>query len=93
MELPVQITFRNLDHSEEVESFIREKAARLDSFYDRIMSCRVMVELPHQRHRSSNLHHVRIELTVPGGELTVSRKGTLQIAHNQTQAAKRLGLS
>ena len=83
MELPVQITFRNLAHSEEVESFVREKATRLDSFYDRITSCRVMVELPHQRHRSSNLHHIRIELTVLGGELAISRKGTLQTAQNQ----------
>ncbi len=83
MEIPVQITFRNLAHSEEVESFIREKATRLDSFYDRITSCRVMVELPHQSHRSSNPHHIRIELTVPGRELAVSRTGTLQTAQKQ----------
>ena len=74
MELPVQITFRNTDHSDAVETFLREKAAWLDSFYNRIIRCRVMVEVPHHRHRSGNPYHVRIELTVPGGELAISHE-------------------
>lgn len=84
MQLPVQITFRNMDHSGAVERFIREKATRLDSFYNRIMSCRVMVEVPHQRRRSGNPYHVRIDLTVPGGELAISHKGGLHTVQRQT---------
>ena len=85
MELPVQITFRNTDHSGAVEAFLREKATWLDSFYDRIIRCRVMVEVPHHRHRSGNPYHVRIDLTVPGGELVSSREGNLHTGQKQTQ--------
>ncbi len=88
MELPVQITFRNMDHSDAIETFIREKATRLDSFYDRIMSCRVMVEVPHQRRRWGNPYHVRIDLTVPGGELAISQKRSLHTVQRQTRVER-----
>lgn len=56
-----------------IESQIREKASKLDQFYDRIMSCRVTVEAPHRRRRKGKRYNVRIDLTVPGGELVVNR--------------------
>ncbi len=73
MEIPLQITFRNMPRSAAIEENIREKAAKLDSYYDRIMSCRVVVEAPHRRHHKGKAYHVRIDLTVPGGELVVNR--------------------
>jgi cold shock CspA family protein len=57
--------------SEAIEAAIREKAAKLDSFYDRIMSCRVLLEAPHRRHHKGKVYHVRIDLTLPGGEIVV----------------------
>ncbi len=74
MILPVQITFRNMASSEEVKGWIQEEAVKLDEFYDRIMACRVLVELPSRRRKSGNLYHVRIDLTVPGGEMVVKRQ-------------------
>ena len=74
MQLPVQITFRNMEPSPAVESKIRERAAELDRYHDRITSCRVVVESPHRRHHQGKLYHVRVDLTVPGGELAVSRE-------------------
>jgi cold shock CspA family protein/ribosome-associated translation inhibitor RaiA len=85
MELPVQITFRNMDRSDAVETFIREKASQLGSFYDRIIRCRVLVEVPHHHHRSGNPYHVRIDLTVPGGQLAISQKGGLHSRWKQTR--------
>ena len=41
MQLPMQIVFRDLDRSDAIETAIREKANKLDQFFDRIMSCRV----------------------------------------------------
>ena len=40
MILPVQITYRNLEESSEVEQWIHEEAAKLDKYYRRITSCR-----------------------------------------------------
>lgn len=77
MILPIQITFRNMNHSDAVEAKIREEAAKLESFYDGIMSCRVMAEIPHHHHQRGNPFHIRIDLSVPGGELVVQHEPTL----------------
>lgn len=74
MKLPVQITARHMSLSEAAEAAIREKAAKLDTFYDRIMSCRVAVEAPHRSQHNGVLYNVRIDLTVPGAELVVRRE-------------------
>lgn len=71
---PVQISFRNMESSPEVEEKIREEAVNLDSYYDRIVSCRVVVEAPHQHHEHGNAYHIRIDMVVPGGELVVKHE-------------------
>ena len=73
MQLPLQITARDIPLSEAAEADIRAKAAQLDLYYDRIMSCRVVVEgqVPHH-HKGP--YTVRIDLTVPGTELVVDRQ-------------------
>lgn len=72
MKLPLEITFRNVVRTEEIDERIRAKAAKLDRFYDRITGCRVVVEAPHKHHQKGNAYQVRIELTVPGGEIVVN---------------------
>ena len=47
MELPLQITFRHMDTSDAVAA-VRERAEELERFFDRIMSCRVVVECRHR---------------------------------------------
>lgn len=66
--IPVQITFRGLQPSDTLESDIREKVAWLEQFHPRIIGCRVLVELPHRHRHEGRLFHVRVEVTVPGGE-------------------------
>ncbi|MBI4525694.1 MAG: HPF/RaiA family ribosome-associated protein [Deltaproteobacteria bacterium] len=73
MNIPIKITFRNMPPSEAIESSIRDKAVKLDTFYEKIMSCRVMLEAPHRYHRKGKVFRVRIDMTVPGGELVVNR--------------------
>lgn len=73
MKIPLQITFRNMRPSQAIEDNIREKASKLESFYDRIMGCRVIVAAPHRHRRKGKAYEVRIDLTVPGGELVINR--------------------
>lgn len=89
MEMPVQVTFRNMEHSEAIEADVREKAAKLEEFFDRIIGCRVVVEEPHRSHHRGKLVHVRIELTVPGRELVVSREPAEHHAHEDAYVAVR----
>ncbi len=73
MQLPLQVTYRDLTPSQAVTAKIREKADKLERFYDRITGCRVMIEAPHAHRHKGRIFHVRIALTVPDGELVVSR--------------------
>jgi ribosome-associated translation inhibitor RaiA len=74
MQVPVQITFREIPHSVQLDERIQEQAAKLEEFYDRNTSCHVVIEEPHRYHRSGNLFHVRIHVAVPGQELVVDRE-------------------
>ena len=73
MPVPVQIVFHEIDHSEALESHIREKTRKLESFHPKLMSCHVSVEQPHRHKHQGKLFNVRISLHVPGGELVVNR--------------------
>jgi ribosomal subunit interface protein len=73
MQIPLQITIRGLEHSDALETHIREKADKLDEFFDRIMSCRVVVEVPHKHHHQGKQFNVRIDIGVPGSEIVVNR--------------------
>ncbi len=89
MEQPLQIAFRDFPPSEAVEARIREEAAQLEQFYDRIQGCRVVVETPHRRHQQGKLYTVRIDLTVPGHELVIGRKPRQHHAHEDVYVAIR----
>jgi cold shock CspA family protein len=72
MQVPLEIAFDNVEPSDWIETDIRERAAKLDSFYGRITACRVRVITPHKQHRTGNVPTVHIELSVPGKDLVVS---------------------
>lgn len=85
MKSELQITFRNIRPSKEVEEWVREEAAKLETLYSQLMGCYVAVELPHHHHRKGSQYHVRLNLTVPRGEIVVKREPSLS-AH-----ARQLG--
>ena len=86
---PVQITFRNMEPSAAVEDRVRERATRLDTYHDRIMRCRVVVESPHRHRHQGKVFHVRIDVTVPQGEIVVSQEPELDHAHEDVFVAIR----
>jgi ribosomal subunit interface protein len=73
MQAPLQINFHEVPQSEALEIRIREKAARLDSFYPRIMSCRVTVEAQDRHKHQGKQYAVRLDVRVPGKEIVASR--------------------
>lgn len=81
MRIPMEIIFRHMDPSPALETRIREKVDKLERFYEHIISMRVTVEAPHEHKQQGKLFQIRIDMTVPGGELVVS-KGH----HHQSQA-------
>ena len=67
MQIPLQVTFKNMDSSEFVEARIREKAAGLERFSSHITGCRVVVEAPNRRGQQGKLYHVTVHATMPKG--------------------------
>ena len=89
MQLPLQITFRHMDSSEAVAARIRERAGEFERFFDRIISCRVVVECRHPRRQHGNLFRVRIDLKVPGRAIAVGRDPAAHQAHEDIYVAIR----
>ena len=93
MQSPVQITFRNLTPSATIEEWVRTEADKLDGLYNRVMRCRVAIEVPHSHHRKGSPYHIRIDLTVPGEEIVVKREPSLSHRARQlgeTEVKKRM---
>lgn len=89
MELPVQITYRGLDSSEALTRLIRKEAEKLEKFFDRIVGCRVLVEREQRHLRNGAPFRVRIDLTVPGGELTIDTAKSVRTAAADDEAPAR----
>ena len=77
--LPVQITIRDMPISPALEKKIRTRAEKLNRFYDRIMSCRIVVELPQKHKRQGKLYNIRIILSIPKKDFVVTRKSDQDI--------------
>jgi hypothetical protein len=77
MKRPVQVTFRNMAPSPVLDQGIRARAAWLETFYPGLIGCRVVVEMPHRHRQHGRPVHVRIDLSLPGEDITVSHEPTL----------------
>jgi ribosomal subunit interface protein len=74
MDVPLELAFHNLEASEAVETRVRERVAKLEKMFPRLVACRVVVEAPHKQHQKGNIFRVRIEMSVPGDDLVVSKE-------------------
>ena len=92
MQIPLQISLHGIEHSNALYNAIQDKAAKLERYYDRIVSCRVVLEVDARHKHHGKQFTVRIDLKVPGGEIAVNREHSedLQIAlRDAFDAARR----
>lgn len=73
MQLKPTITIRDFPHSATLEAKILSKIAKLNTYYQRIMHCDVMIEQYQKHKHQGKLYNVRVALTVPDKELIASR--------------------
>jgi ribosome-associated translation inhibitor RaiA len=72
-----------------MESRIRERAAKLERFNQRITSCHVVIDAPHRHHHKGKLFEVHVDLTVPGQEILASKGAGANHAHENVHVAIR----
>jgi len=87
MQTPLQITFHEVTHSDAVEQYVRTRAAKLDLLAARITGCRVALEMPHRHARHGEHYRVRIDVTLPGGEIVAVRSPDDAKAYQDLYAA------
>ena len=72
--LLIQLTVKDVPISAAIETQIQKRAKKLKQFFNRICSCRVVIELPQKHKHQGKLFNVRIDVTVPGKEFVVNKK-------------------
>ncbi len=88
MQKPLQITFKDLDHSDTLEAMVRERAERLGRFHPAIIGCRVVVEAPYRSAEGTRPPlGVTVEVEVPGRPMIVAREAADRVDSKGGQAA------
>jgi cold shock CspA family protein len=73
--MTAQITFRNMTSQPRLEEAVLKEIARIQRFFDRMTSCRVIIQGPKRQQR--NLYNVRIDIRVPKEKLVVDHHPSL----------------
>jgi ribosomal subunit interface protein len=89
MQHPVRITFKEMEPSDAIQTWVEEHATNLEKFYDPIIHCHVVIEAPHRHSHHGRLYDVRVDITVPGDEIVVSHQGPKDHAHEDIYVALR----
>lgn len=67
------ITFRNMDSSPAVEAIIAKRVGALERMSDRIIGCEVILEAPQKARRRGRVFSARVNLAMPGPDLSAAR--------------------
>jgi cold shock CspA family protein len=89
MQIEPQISFKGFEPSHTLRQRVLDRIDKLEKFHDRITSCRVVIEAPHRHGRVGQLYHVRVDITVPEGEIVIDREPELNHAHEDANVAVR----
>ena len=89
MQTEPRITFRDIPASPALEDRIRDSIAALERLHPRITACQVVLSSHHRRHHQGGLFHVSIHLTLPEGEVVVTRDPPEHHAHEDAYVAVR----
>ena len=90
MQVPLQIVFEHIGHSDFIEAAVRKEAERLERFYDRITSARVVIARPQHRHHKGDTFAIRVHVAIPGGKhVDVTREPAATGRHEDVHVAIR----
>jgi len=75
MQLPVKLSYRGLEKSDQIDNLVLDYAKRLERFCDHINRCDVAIEQTNHNHNKGNPYRCRIDVTVaPRHELVADER-------------------
>ena len=75
MDIPLELSFHNVEPSDALKGSVEAHVQKLEQIHDHIIGCRVSIEMPHKSQKASgNPPDVHIVVRVPGKEIVVSRE-------------------
>ncbi len=89
MAYAVETNFRNTERSEAVEAMVNERAQDLLRAYERVMSCRVVIEKLGRNQPKGSQFRARLDLKLPGQTLVIGRANASSPAHSDVYQAVR----
>ena len=91
MQVPLKVTYKNLQpqYKESIEGEVNTLAEKIEKFFPAIVSCRVVVEIPHKRHQDGNLFRATITLNVPRKQIVASREHPFRQVNENIYVAVR----
>lgn len=101
MQVPTELTFHGLDHSDSAEAAVERWVARLEQLHRRLIKCEVVIDQPHRKSRHRDFH-VRVVLEAPGVELASNAEhddlylaiaDAFRAAHRQLRTSNELRLA
>ncbi|MFP4376014.1 MAG: HPF/RaiA family ribosome-associated protein [Spirochaetales bacterium] len=90
MQIPLEVSFRDVEHTDQLDQLIEYQASRLDKFHSHIMGCHIAVEKPQEHVSSGRPWRVRLDITVPrSNEVVVVKDSGKGDMHEPLEAVIR----
>ncbi len=74
MQIPLEVSYRNITKTDELEKLIREKTNKLEKVCDHITSCRIAIEKPQKYLNYGSPYRIRIDIRIPQGHEVVIKR-------------------
>ena len=88
MQIPLQISFENMEPSEAARAAIGREVERLEKYRHHITGCRVAVIAPSTKHRHGSVYRINIWVTIPPHEnIVVSHQPSDDRSHMHVEVA------
>ena len=87
--IPFQITFRDFPTSDAVWLAVQGRVEKLETFFDQIVKCDVVVSAPHRHRHADRIYHVQIHLKIGGKDIFINRDPERDEAHADIYVAVR----
>ncbi len=75
MQIPLEISFRNISKDKSIESLIKRKVQKLEKIHNNITRCSAVIEMSQRDIKGGNPYRIRISLRIPHSpEIVVTKE-------------------